>query len=72
MVATRSVQRDDEKFHELLCIDPIFDICLLQNSQVNVHLGHPMQRQLEATIVDVLDNVGPETDAIFFLVYLPM
>ena len=71
MVAARSVQRDTEKFHGILFIDPIGDICLLRDSQVNVHLGHPMQRQLKAAIAAVLDNVGPETYNLLFLVCPP-
>ena len=71
MVASRSVQRDNEKFHRLLCIDLIFDLCLLYYSQVKFHLGHPMKRQLEATIAAVLDHVVPETDNLLFFVCSP-
>ena len=72
MVEDQSAQHDNAKPPGILCIDPICDICILQDSQVRISMGHPMQRQLKAAIVDVLDNVGSETDDILFFVYLPM
>ena len=51
VVADWRIGGDDVKSRRLLCIDSIGDLCLLQNSQVNVCLCHPAQRQLKATIV---------------------
>ena len=72
VVEDQSAQHDNTKSHGLPCVDPICDLCILQDAQVNISMRHPIQRRLKAAIADVLDNVGPETDAIFFLVYLPM
>ena len=72
VVEDQSAQQDNTKSHGLPCVDPICDLCILQDAQVNISMRHPIQRRLKAAIADVLDNVGPETDAIFFLVYLPM
>ena len=66
VVETQSAQHDNTKSRGLQCVNPICDICMLQDAQVNIRMVHPMQRQLKAAIADVLDNVGPETDDIFF------
>ena len=66
VVEAQSAQHDNKSPHGLSCVDPICDICILQDAQVNISMRHPIQLRLKATIADVLDNVGSETDDILF------
>ena len=70
-VAAQSVQRNDAKSCRLPCVNPISDLGLLQDSQFNVCLGHPRQRQLKASITSVSDVVGLKMDDLRFFVCLP-
>ena len=71
MVAAQSVQRIGLKSHGLPYVDHVRDIGLVQEAQVNICLGRPAQRQLVATIMGILDVVGPETDKLHFFDCLP-
>ena len=39
-------------------VDAVSDLCLLEDSQVHVGLGHPPQRQLQSPVTTVTDLVG--------------
>ena len=66
VVEAQIAQHDNAKSRGLLCVDPICDLCILQDAQFNISMGHTMKHQLKDAIADVLDHVGPEIDDILF------
>ena len=68
-VADQSAQNNVKKDHKTLCADPVSELGLLQEEQVNVQLFHPAQIQPKAAIVAISDVVGPKTENILFFVY---
>ena len=70
VAAQRSLD-NNVKYRGLLHLDPICDIGLLPEAQVNVRLVNPMERQPKDAITDVLDVIGPNTNDLLFFISPP-
>ena len=57
-MAAWRIRRDNTEARQIPHLDPVCDLCILQDYHVNVRLGHPAQLQPETAIAAVLDVVG--------------
>ena len=71
-MSSQRIWHHDIKSRRLLHIYPVCELGILQYDQFNVCLGYPAKRLRKASLVAVLDVVGPKTDDLLFFIPPPL